>query len=126
MTRSTWPRRALPLTRASQLSRVGRCARSLGDAAYKHGPRGEHLICAEPDVFTIELEPAHEFVVLASDGVWDVLSEQQACDIVTRALAERADAPDLAARALVKAAYEAESEDNISAVVLLLDPSRLR
>ena len=27
-----------------------KCARSIGDAQYKRGPRERHLICAEPEV----------------------------------------------------------------------------
>ena len=32
-----------------------KCARSLGDAPYKRGPRERHLICAEPELFKIDL-----------------------------------------------------------------------
>ena len=45
-----------------------KCARSLGDREYKVGPRERHLICAEPDIFTLELTDADEFVVMFSDG----------------------------------------------------------
>ena len=169
-----------------------KCARSLGDAPYKRGPREEHLICAEPELFTIELTPSDEvptlpalpllpilpiwlelftieltpsdeipprrfergdhdegltlgllaaaplmaaepapfeyprgqFVVVASDGVWDVFSDQRACEIVARALADSGGAADVAAKQLVQAALRAESEDNISAAVLLLPSAR--
>jgi serine/threonine protein phosphatase PrpC len=45
-----------------------KCARSLGDREYKVGPRERHLICAEPDIFTLELTDDDEFVVMFSDG----------------------------------------------------------
>ena len=41
-----------------------KCARSLGDAPYKRGPRERHLICAEPELFKIDLVDGDEFVVM--------------------------------------------------------------
>ena len=97
-----------------------KCARSLGDVRYKGGPREKHLICAEPEVFTRGLAPADELLIMGSDGVWDVISDQKACDIVMKSLAENPGKPHLAAKALCLGAYQAESEDNICATVLLL------
>ena len=59
------------------------------------------------------------FLILATDGVWDVLSSQKACDIVKAALAASPTAPQQAAKALCDAAYSAESEDNIGATVVI-------
>jgi len=97
-----------------------KCARSLGDSKYKLGPREQHLICAEPDVFTHTLTDEDDLVVMASDGVWDVLSDQKACELALRALKENPGKPHLAAKAVSLGAYQAESEDNICAAVLLL------
>lgn len=36
----------------------------------------------------LELTPSVSLVVLASDGLWDVLSDQDACDIAAKALEE--------------------------------------
>jgi len=103
-----------------------KCARSLGDAKYKVGPRDQHLVCATPEVFTRALTEADDFLLLASDGVWDVLSDQKACNVVRASSEANARVEDsrsvatAAAEAVVRAAHEAGSEDNISAVVLLL------
>ncbi|KOO30174.1 hypothetical protein Ctob_007387, partial [Chrysochromulina tobinii] len=97
-----------------------KCARSLGDAKYKVGPRSQHLICAEPDVFRRELTDEDDIIVMGSDGVWDVLSDQKACEIALKALKENPGKPHLAAKAVALGAYQAESEDNICAAVLLL------
>ena len=52
-------------------------SRTLGDLCYKHnaalGP-GEQVISCVPDVRAAPLDAALDFVVLACDGVWDVLS----------------------------------------------------
>ena len=60
------------------------------------------------------------FVLTACDGVWDVLTDQQACDSVRGALEQPHCDPDAAARKLAGDAYEAGSEDNISVIVLTL------
>lgn len=39
-----------------------------------------------PDVGLLELTPDVKLVVLASDGLWDVLSDQDACNIALKAL----------------------------------------
>jgi len=52
--------------------------------------------------------------------VWDVLSDQQACDAVRAALEQPHGTPDEAARRLVGEAYNAGSEDNISVLVAVL------
>ena len=39
-------------------------------------------ITAEPDVRERQLGPHDEYLVLATDGLWDVMTSQEACDIV--------------------------------------------
>lgn len=58
-----------------------------------------------------------EFLILACDGLWDVLTSQEACDIVA-SVAHLGAAE--AVRELVHTAYDAGSFDNISAVLVLL------
>lgn len=60
-------------------------SRSLGDFEYKKNPDlppEAQIITANPDIKTIQLEPADEFLILACDGVWDILSNQEAVDFV--------------------------------------------
>ena len=40
-----------------------------------------------PDIQFADLTPADEFIVLACDGIWDVLSSQQAVDFIRQQLA---------------------------------------
>lgn len=77
----------------------------------------------------LELSPDVSFVVLATDGLWDVLTDQDAVDLGTAALAARRSergggcGSDRAARVLathlVNTALQRGSSDNITAVVLL-------
>eukprot|EP01039_Chlorochromonas_danica_P011095 gene11094-12358_t len=65
-------------------------SRSLGDLKYKQNksvpPEGQ-MITAEPDIAVIDLCADDQFFILACDGVWDCLTNQQACDFVSTRLA---------------------------------------
>lgn len=66
-------------------------SRSLGDLKYKQGKhleRHQHMITAEPDITVTEIEEGDRFFMLACDGVWDVMTCQQACDFVRLRLDE--------------------------------------
>lgn len=72
-------------------------ARSLGDFCLK-----EYGLSATPQVSYIRLMEQDEFIVLASDGVWDVLSNEEAVRIVASTFPK-----EEAAKALVHAAMRA-------------------
>jgi len=61
-------------------------SRALGDFEYKNVPnRGpcEQLVSPEPEIFMEERTNASdEFLVLACDGIWDVMSNDELCDFV--------------------------------------------
>jgi len=60
-------------------------SRSIGDLEYKKNPRlqpCEQIICATPDVHTFRREAGDEFIILACDGIWDVLGSQDAVDFI--------------------------------------------
>ncbi|KAL4434407.1 hypothetical protein ABPG75_000848 [Micractinium tetrahymenae] len=64
-------------------------SRSFGDPDFKEPL---HLVTATPDVIRERLLPGDEFVILASDGLWDVMSDSDACAVVRRHL-QQAGAP---------------------------------
>ena len=78
------------------------------------------LLSTEPTISRRPISPQDRFVILACDGVWDVLSDQQACDSVRGALDEPHGDADAAARKLAGDAFSAGSEDNISVIVCVL------
>jgi adenylate cyclase len=69
---------------------------------------------ARPDVTTWELSPLDEFVIIASRGLWDFVSEQTAVDI---ARSEREN-PTLAAQKLRDVALSYGCEDSIMVMVI--------
>eukprot|EP00440_Ansanella_granifera_P020153 gb/GFBE01021893.1/.p1 GENE.gb/GFBE01021893.1/~~gb/GFBE01021893.1/.p1 ORF type:complete len:449 (+),score=49.29 gb/GFBE01021893.1/:1-1347(+) len=72
------------------------------------------LVIAEPELRVVELDPSVDrFLVLACDGIWDVLQDQDAAAVC----ASQAGV-ELAAHSLVRHAFAAGSGDNLTAVVL--------
>ena len=66
-------------------------SRSLGDLDYKRNPKlkaKEQLISSSPDLMEKLREPEDEFLLIASDGVWDRISNQDAVDLVLEHLKE--------------------------------------
>lgn len=60
-------------------------SRALGDFEYKNvqgkGPC-EQLVSPEPEIFVEERTDRDEFIVLACDGIWDVMSNEELCDFI--------------------------------------------
>ena len=86
-------------------------ARSFGDHSLKQ------FVVPTPFVQSVELrEGEDDFLVLACDGVWDVMEDQEVVDFVKNYAGDF----DLAARALVDEALRRGSTDNITALVVEL------
>ncbi|CAD7694922.1 unnamed protein product [Ostreobium quekettii] len=82
-------------------------------------------ITAEPEVMLIEASPEDDFLILASDGLWDVLTDSEAVSLIRecfqRAEASGADqqmCASLAGRVLIKAALHRGSRDNITVTIV--------
>ena len=62
-------------------------SRTLGDLDFKRNdklPHTHQMVVATPDITTFELQKGDEFVIIACDGIWDVLSNQEAVDFVRK------------------------------------------
>ncbi|KAM7250120.1 hypothetical protein ACFE04_022003 [Oxalis oulophora] len=82
-------------------------ARAFGDKSLK-----EHL-SSEPDVFMEIIDDQTEFIILASDGLWKVMSNQEAADAIKDIKDARA-----AAKHLSEEAINRKSSDDISCIVV--------
>ncbi|XP_042457388.1 probable protein phosphatase 2C 33 [Zingiber officinale] len=93
-------------------------ARALGDFILK-----DYGLSSVPEISYRHITERDEFVVLATDGVWDVLSNQQVVDIVASA-PDRSSAAHLLVESAVKAwkvKYPTSRIDDCAAVCLFLD-----
>jgi len=92
-------------------------SRTIGDISMKTSS----LIISDPDMFATHLSDVDQFLILACDGVWDVVSNQQAIDCVKKSIQD----PDAASKALAEEALKRGSTDNISVVVVFFQYRRL-
>eukprot|EP00435_Cladocopium_sp_Y103_P062322 s36_g23.t4 len=89
-------------------------SRSFGDKDFK----GPDIVSAEPEITVHEVDwDADEFVILATDGIWDVLSDKDSVALVRQHL-QSGKTEEKAAEALVKRAREKGSQDDCTALVV--------
>ncbi|XP_020316090.1 protein phosphatase 1G [Oncorhynchus kisutch] len=69
-------------------------SRAIGDHFYKRnkalGPE-EQMISSMPDVKELTLNPEHDFMIIACDGIWNVMSSQEVVDFVSQRIKPNAD-----------------------------------
>ncbi|WFC99108.1 protein-serine/threonine phosphatase [Malassezia yamatoensis] len=69
-------------------------SRALGDFEFKQNsslPAEEQIVTADPQVISHDFTGEEEFLILACDGIWDCLSNQQVVDLVRRGVAQGKD-----------------------------------
>ncbi|XP_031267442.1 protein phosphatase 2C 57-like [Pistacia vera] len=74
------------------------------------------LVIALPDIFQIDLGSDAEFILLASDGLWDYMNNSEAVTFVRNQLQQHGDV-QVACEALAQAALDRHSQDNVSIVI---------
>ncbi len=94
-----------------------RVSRSIGDPSYD-----TDIVTCDPEVGKIQLSPEAEFVVIASDGIWDVIKFEEASEMLATLSAP---SQVKAAEMLVDEAIRRGSMDNCSAIVVFLQKKRV-
>lgn len=79
-----------------------------------------NLLIPDPDITIRELHPQDEFLIVACDGVWCRLTNEEAVRITRAALRRYGGDPQAAATTLVHAALAAGSGDNVTVIVIVL------
>jgi serine/threonine protein phosphatase PrpC len=101
---------------------LGRLAvsRAFGDKEYKSGPH--QLVLATPEIRVERLTSEDEFLLLACDGLFDVFTNQEACDYVRRELqamnGNEQDPQTVVDKLVDDAIKERHSRDNVTAILL--------
>nr|XP_043637876.1 probable protein phosphatase 2C 49 [Erigeron canadensis] len=96
--------------------------RALGDWYMKSPIGSESPLTAKPDVKQMVLTEDDEFLIIGCDGIWDVMSNQEAVGLVRRQL-RLYDDPSQCARELVNQALHRDTCDNLTAIVVCLSSS---
>ncbi|KAL9682274.1 hypothetical protein QQ045_014069 [Rhodiola kirilowii] len=91
--------------------------RALGDWDMKLPAGTFSALIAEPDFQQVTLTEDDEFLIIACDGVWDVLSSQQAVSLVRKGLRSHND-PQQCAKELVSEALRLNTCDNLTVIVI--------
>ena len=68
--------------------------RGFGDLEYKQNKKlkpEEQMITANPDINVVDFSKDMDFVIIGCDGIWDCLTNQEACDFVSKRLKENKD-----------------------------------
>ncbi|KAL8160563.1 hypothetical protein V2J09_002100 [Rumex salicifolius] len=73
----------------------------------------KQYVVAEPEIQDEVINDEHELLVLASDGLWDVVPNEDAVSI-----AKKEEEPEAAARKLTETAFTRGSADNITCIVV--------
>lgn len=127
-------------------------SRAVGDFVYKRcesQPAERQAVTAFPEIISVARQPTDEFVVIACDGIWDVMSSQdvvsKVMDLLTNgrptAPPKPADAPDdpdaappqpprewdmgAVCEELIDHCLELGSRDNMSVIIVVLQPRLL-
>ena len=91
-------------------------SRALGDYPLKD----QKVVVCEPDVLSFQLDKTiPEFAILASDGLWDTHSNDEAVNNVDASL-KKSDSVLNAAKNLARDAFDKGSTDNVSVLVINL------
>eukprot|EP00268_Persea_americana_P013040 TRINITY_DN1565_c0_g1_i5.p1 TRINITY_DN1565_c0_g1~~TRINITY_DN1565_c0_g1_i5.p1 ORF type:complete len:202 (-),score=42.45 TRINITY_DN1565_c0_g1_i5:305-910(-) len=96
-----------------------------GTLAVSRGLGDSHLktwVIPEPETKIIRLKPECEFLILASDGLWDKVSNQEAVDMVRPLFTNFGDSPSplTACKKLVDLSATRGSTDDISVMIIPL------
>ncbi|XP_051965451.1 protein phosphatase 1A-like [Xyrauchen texanus] len=98
-------------------------SRALGDFDFKEvewRAQTEQLVSPEPEVYELERTPEDEFLVVACDGVWDAIGNEELCAFVRNRLQVCDDLRDICAQVIDLCIYKG-SLDNISVIIICFD-----
>lgn len=90
-------------------------SRAFGDFEYKID--GKHLVTAVPDVKSFTLQRNTDFIILACDGLWDVMSSSEAIKLSYQWLLETQNLNKVCEK-LVETALNRNSMDNITCMIV--------
>eukprot|EP00933_Yihiella_yeosuensis_P035160 TRINITY_DN28636_c0_g1_i1.p1 TRINITY_DN28636_c0_g1~~TRINITY_DN28636_c0_g1_i1.p1 ORF type:complete len:281 (+),score=52.10 TRINITY_DN28636_c0_g1_i1:78-920(+) len=105
--------------------------RALGDHLLKMPVLPNDVVSNVPDITSTDLSVQDSFIILACDGLWDVMVDQQAVELVVECMKELTpiarqlelegrSLAEILARMLVEEALQRGSQDNISCIIIFL------
>jgi len=96
-------------------------SRSFGDAKYKRPKTSKDFVSWEPFTITEKLSPNHKYMVLACDGLFDVMTHQEVADYTHQLFSEGHDASSVAKSMVLKAINDLSTDDNVTVIIVKID-----
>ena len=90
-------------------------SRAIGD------PKDKKFVIGEADVAVFDLEWSDEYLVIACDGIWDVLTDKELSECVSKHLESENGSKNSIAKAIIDCARAEGSCDNMSVIVVFLE-----
>lgn len=90
-------------------------SRAIGDAKQKH------LVVGDADVDVYDLDGTEDYLVVACDGVWDVLDGEEVVKCVDSHLASPGGSKHTVAQAITEFARSEGSGDNMTTIVVFFN-----
>jgi serine/threonine protein phosphatase PrpC len=95
-------------------------SRAIGDVEFRSA--SNDILISTPTMSMYDRTEADDFIIIASDGLYDVFSNQQVCDLALKLLEEGVPV-DKIAQILTERAIEKGSTDNVTVIVVfMIDP----
>lgn len=95
-------------------------SRALGDFDFKEvdwRPQTEQLVSPEPEIYELERTHEDEFLILACDGVWDAIGNEELCAFVRSRLKVCDDLREICTQVIDLCLYKG-SLDNMSIIIV--------
>lgn len=79
-----------------------RCLGNFEFKRMKYGipENGTKALSPIPEIVAIQRNPEDDFLILASDGIWDVITNEEACEFISKELQETDDLNVIAAKVI--------------------------
>jgi len=96
-------------------------SRAMGDANFKKDSC--KVVVPEPDFYEVVLSAEDQFILLACDGLFDVMDNQTAVDYVLKCLNGKSDVHGAAKQLVDHAVHKLNSNDNVTASIVMISGS---
>lgn len=93
--------------------------RAFGDSKFKTPKMAKDFVSVEPAFHELVLTPAHQYILFACDGLWDVMTHKEAASFVHQKASENT-AIQTIVNDIVAEALKRGSSDNVTAIVVKL------
>lgn len=77
----------------------------------------KHIVPPIPDIFIYPRKTSPEFIVLASDGIWNVMSNEEVASFIFRRISKSTPLDQIASQ-LIDHALNKKSDDNMSVYII--------